>query len=563
MSNVTDTFIPTGTYSIRNVANGNTIALPQNGQLLQAGATAAPATELSDKWVVTLQSNKKHTIRNARTGEYAVCEPGHGAGDNVYPQPFAQEWVIKKVQDKYQIYSRSNIQLFWSYTGNQLGAAVEFSRDSTSNTALWTIRMEANVSAFGVPGRMGDLPTPVEGATRPAEKPVTDNLIDITLPKGWLAIVSGVSRGEAINQIYFQSVNPTGKTVDTFQYFNQWSGLGKPLQIKDSDKQALHVSADGGPLVLAFTLFSTTDTSKKDPLVLSQGSQNASKLSVVYVDKSIDDRSFPDYRIYYITSTDGTSYGTNAVITVHAFKKENDLTNPGRPDPGSVNPGYPPTCDEPRPQTLDEYLRLYDAVFLVDDSGSMAGQRWTEVRASMIEIANEAIQYDVDGIGLIFLNSKLRSNSIKGQDALLATFDKVSANGNTPTGARLDVILGEYISKLDAAVGKPEYGTIKPLDLIVITDGVPTDQPKPVLEKWAAYLDSKKHHPNIVGIQFVQIGNDNGAGAALKDLTQGKVRNMVDTVPYNGPLTPERMTRVLLGAIMPSIRTQQQASLKP
>ncbi|KAG8910008.1 hypothetical protein FRC02_007430 [Tulasnella sp. 418] len=193
----------------------------------------------------------------------------------------------------------------------------------------------------------------------------------------------------------------------------------------------------------------------------------------------------------------------------------------------------------------------------------MAGQRWNEVRSSLIEIANDAMQYDVDGIGLLFLNSPLRAYSIKGQDALLNIFDNVKADGSTPTGARLDAVLGEYISKLDAAIGKPEYGKIKPLDLIVITDGVPTDQPKPVLEKWAAHLDAKKHHPNIVGIQFVQIGDDNGAGDALKDLTRGNVRSMVDTIPYNGSFTAERMTRVLLGGIMPSIRAKQNASLKP
>lgn len=84
----------------------------------------------------------------------------------------------------------------------------------------------------------------------------------------------------------------------------------------------------------------------------------------------------------------------------------------------------------------------------------------------------------------------------QGQDALLRYFDSVKANGvcylywfsnviarlcyvvsfigGTPTGARLDAILGQYANELDNAIGTPEYSTIKPLDLICLTDGAPS-----------------------------------------------------------------------------------------
>lgn len=70
----------------------------------------------------------------------------------------------------------------------------------------------------------------------------------------------------------------------------------------------------------------------------------------------------------------------------------------------------------------------------------------------------------------------------------------------------------------------PAYGQIKPLDIIVITDGVPTDDPAIVLQIAARKLDEGLHHPNAVGIQFVQIGNDDGADIALQDLCNGPVR---------------------------------------
>lgn len=109
----------------------------------------------------------------------------------------------------------------------------------------------------------------------------------------------------------------------------------------------------------------------------------------------------------------------------------------------------------------------------------------------------------------------------------------------------MDAILGQYTNELDNAIGTPEYNTIKPLDLICLTDGAPSqsllcfvifhnnqhtyplyvgDAPLPVLEKWAAHLDANKHHPNAVGVQFVQIGNAPGCTAALVALTKGKVR---------------------------------------
>ena len=48
--------------------------------------------------------------------------------------------------------------------------------------------------------------------------------------------------------------------------------------------------------------------------------------------------------------------------------------------------------------------------------------------------------------------------------------------------------------------------------------------PLDVLETAARELYSKKHHPNCVGVQFVQIGNDARAKAALHKLTKGNVR---------------------------------------
>jgi hypothetical protein len=84
--------------------------------------------------------------------------------------------------------------------------------------------------------------------------------------------------------------------------------------------------------------------------------------------------------------------------------------------------------------------------------------------------------------------------------------------------------LDRIIEKLDDAVDTPAYGRIKPIDIIVITDGIPTDDPASIIQAAARKLDEGLHHPNAIGIQFVQIGNEEGADEALKALCDGPVR---------------------------------------
>jgi hypothetical protein len=56
-----------------------------------------------------------------------------------------------------------------------------------------------------------------------------------------------------------------------------------------------------------------------------------------------------------------------------------------------------------------------------------------------------------------------------------AHIKRVSFAGLTPTRDVLEQILDNHIVKLDAAVNKPEYYDIKPLDVIIITDGIPSE----------------------------------------------------------------------------------------
>jgi len=125
--------------------------------------------------------------------------------------------------------------------------------------------------------------------------------------------------------------------------------------------------------------------------------------------------------------------------------------------------------------------------------------------------------------------------------------------------------LGAHVDKLDAAKHTPSYAKIKPLDLVVITDGAPNDPPEfeltKVLIDAASRIRNGRHHPNSMGVQFVQIGNNSLAAGNLSMLVQADTGHMVDTVPYKGPgsISPDMLVRILLGALHPNIRAQRHS----
>ena len=70
-------------------------------------------------------------------------------------------------------------------------------------------------------------------------------------------------------------------------------------------------------------------------------------------------------------------------------------------------------------------------------------------------------------------------------------------------------------AKHDAAA----YGKIKPINIVVLTNSPPSDNPTKVIRAAARKLDQGLHHPNAIAIQFTQIGNDQLAKTALKKLS--------------------------------------------
>lgn len=202
------------------------------------------------------------------------------------------------------------------------------------------------------------------------------------------------------------------------------------------------------------------------------------------------------------------------------------------------------------------FLTSFDTVFLIDDSGSMAGRSWRETAKALEAITPICVAHDSDGIDIYFLNEKDDAwyHNIKSAAVVSEIFSAVRPRGGTPTGQRLNQILKPYIARLTA------NSETKPLNIIVITDGEPSDDVESPIINVAKKLDKLDSPAWQVGIQFFQVGREPGAREHLRQLDDeleqiagGELRDIVDTVPWMGEgdqeLNSEGILKVVLGSV--------------
>ncbi|KAL6720516.1 hypothetical protein ACLMJK_002440 [Lecanora helva] len=224
-------------------------------------------------------------------------------------------------------------------------------------------------------------------------------------------------------------------------------------------------------------------------------------------------------------------------------------------------PEYSAPAPNVAPSTDSQYafLTTIDTVFLIDDSGSMAGRSWRETKDALSAITPICTSHDKDGIDIHFLNAPDSDSylNITNAEQVQRIFNTVKPSGGTPTGTKLNRLLRPYLRELE--MRKHNIDQIKPLNIIVITDGVPTDDEESVIIHVAKKLDKLEAPPWQVGIQFFQVGEEAGAAEHLRELddslkeTGDGCRDIVDTVPWNGAsgtgLNADGILKVVLGAV--------------
>jgi hypothetical protein len=223
----------------------------------------------------------------------------------------------------------------------------------------------------------------------------------------------------------------------------------------------------------------------------------------------------------------------------------------------------------------------------------MSGSPWHEVSLALQQITPICTLHDNDGIDIYFLNhrnpatlspSSLSSAksyvapggyyNIRSSEEVAAIFQRIKPSGGTPTGTRLDAILRPYLNVYASyqrviSRSNDPYATnpLKPINIIILTDGVPTDDLESVILTTARKLDGLEAPAWQAGLQFFQVGKERGAAEALQELDdelEGKgARDIVDTVAWRGGntiLNGDGILKVVLGAVIRRLDRRQVPS---
>ena len=203
--------------------------------------------------------------------------------------------------------------------------------------------------------------------------------------------------------------------------------------------------------------------------------------------------------------------------------------------------------------TSFSFSPIFDISFVIDNSGIMSARSWRETKEALKVITSISTQHHVSGIEIYFLNGDCRKHITTPADVENG-FASVHPRSGTSVGSKLNSIMESYLLNLEQQ-GK---NAVKPLDIIVISDGKAGDDLKNVVLSAARKLDRLDALAWQVGIQFCQVGNDPKvrkwyeeleATLAYQNERDKEVRNIVDTIPWMKTLDGQDILTSALGAV--------------
>ncbi|KAH9249137.1 hypothetical protein BASA81_013161 [Batrachochytrium salamandrivorans] len=157
-------------------------------------------------------------------------------------------------------------------------------------------------------------------------------------------------------------------------------------------------------------------------------------------------------------------------------------------------------------------LALYDVVFYIDDSGSMAfeedGDRINDLELILVKCAAVTSLFDNDGIQLYFMNSQLVVHGVSTAEHVKEALSKVRFSGMTPLGTQFKTKVLEPL-----VVAPARNGTLtKPVLTVIVTDGEPTREPidtlRDAIVEAKGFLSTTGYGPGAFAVQIGQVGTD-------------------------------------------------------
>lgn len=237
----------------------------------------------------------------------------------------------------------------------------------------------------------------------------------------------------------------------------------------------------------------------------------------------------------------------------------NSQTNQWEPNPMVVSSGVVELSKKYQiPVDRLEVLRNYDIKFIIDDSGSMKiDGRMDEVKEVLQMMVDIGCKFDTDGVEIHFMNQTELDQNLTDSSKVNSILDKLKISGGTPTDKVLDKVLSKYFTEYES-----KEGNIKPLTLIILTDGCPNSKQwlEDVIVKYSQKLKDMNLIESQIGIQFFQVGKDKDAKQYLEYLDDGlkakyKCLDIVDTVHFEqgGLKLKDRIHKALVGSIDPKV----------
>lgn len=218
------------------------------------------------------------------------------------------------------------------------------------------------------------------------------------------------------------------------------------------------------------------------------------------------------------------------------------------------------------------YLRAFETIFLVDDSAAMTPY-WDQVKELLDNIAPICAKHDPDGIDLYFVNHRPKGfieflpgqsirksgyrriggfTQLQTKDSVAQVFTNITKpSGKCNLGARLNKLLSWYCNKVKKDTEFAGW------NLIILTAGKFDDDVKAPLAETAKKLDEMQTPAHQLGIQLLQLGNDDQVSNAFKYLDDElhrttKTRDIIDATSMgtSSSLGADDMLKVVLGGVV-------------
>ncbi len=172
--------------------------------------------------------------------------------------------------------------------------------------------------------------------------------------------------------------------------------------------------------------------------------------------------------------------------------------------------------EENKSSVTNEELAKYDYVVMIDKSGSMGEKdcpggksRWAYAQETAESIARQCAEFDSDGIDVVLFAGTPKEFKGVTAEKVKQIFTENSPSGSTDTAAALKLVFDGYNARKAS-------GTAKPMIVVCITDGEPTDQK--AVDRVITDHSNSLTEDGETGITFIQIGKDPAARAFLKHL---------------------------------------------